>query len=110
LLLELDGGPVHRLLPVFEQHRPFLSRRPRCQKDDLQGLYSQAGGACRVSPAGTCEPQIARAWVVRKQTVDGIVTSLELYNDAGESVALFFSKRKPGEAESEQWRALLSQV
>jgi putative hemin transport protein len=53
------------------------------------------------------EPQIARAWVVRKPTVDGIVTSLELYNDAGESVALFFSKRKPGEPESEQWRALL---
>lgn len=54
------------------------------------------------------EPEIERAWVVRKPTVDGIVSSLELFNRDGENVALFFSKRRPGETESEAWRELLA--
>lgn len=53
---------------------------------------------------------VAQAWVVRKPTVDGPVTSLELYDAAGELVAQFFGKRKNGQAEREDWRALLEQV
>ena len=53
------------------------------------------------------QDKIARAWIVKKPTADGIVTSLELFNDKGENVALFFGKRKPGIAESEEWRRLV---
>jgi putative hemin transport protein len=53
---------------------------------------------------------IAEAWVVRKPTTDGLVTSLELYDRAGETIALCFGTRKPGMAESEEWRALLARA
>lgn len=54
------------------------------------------------------EPAIAGAWVVKKPTVDGNVTSLELYDQAGNNVALFFGKRKPGEPEDPAWRQMVS--
>ena len=54
--------------------------------------------------------KIARAYVVKKPTVDGIVTSLELFNEQGENVALFFGKRKPGIPEKEEWRELISDL
>lgn len=47
------------------------------------------------------------AWVVRKPTADGQVTSLEIYNEAGENIALFFGARKPGVPEDEGWRLLV---
>ncbi|MBL9028828.1 MAG: hemin-degrading factor [Myxococcales bacterium] len=50
---------------------------------------------------------IKRAFVVRKPTADGDVTSLELYDADGETVALLFSKRKPGQIEVEPWREML---
>jgi putative hemin transport protein len=55
-------------------------------------------------------PLVARAWVVRKPTTDGIVTSLEIYDEIGENIALFFGKRKPGEPEDEAWRALCKEM
>lgn len=56
------------------------------------------------------QDKIKRAWIVKKPTEDGIVTSLELFNEAGESVALFFGKRKPGIPESENWRELINNI
>lgn len=50
--------------------------------------------------------RIANAWVVRKPTVDGIVTALELYDADGEQIALLVGKRKPGEQENAAWRLL----
>ncbi|MEM7293534.1 MAG: ChuX/HutX family heme-like substrate-binding protein, partial [Pseudomonadota bacterium] len=38
---------------------------------------------------------IDSAWVVRKPTVDGDVTSLELYDTNGEAIAYLFGARKP---------------
>ena len=52
------------------------------------------------------EDLIHEAWLVRKPTRDGVVTSLELFAADGEQIALLFGKRKPGQAESEAWRAL----
>lgn len=46
------------------------------------------------------------AWLVRKPTVDGTVTSIELYDEAGESVLYAFGKRKPGQPEQPAWREL----
>lgn len=50
------------------------------------------------------------AWVVRKPTRDGDVTSLELFDAAGENIALFFGKRKPGIPEQPEWRALMAEL
>lgn len=56
------------------------------------------------------EDLIAKAWLVRKPTADGIVTSLEFFDADGEAIALFFGERKPGNPELEQWRTLISDV
>jgi putative hemin transport protein len=56
------------------------------------------------------QTEIANAYVVKKPTVDGIVTSLELFNRTGENVALFFGKRKPGIPEKKEWRKLISEL
>jgi putative hemin transport protein len=53
------------------------------------------------------EDRIAMAWVVRKPTADGDVTSLELFDADGETLAMFFGERKPGRAELASWRALV---
>ncbi len=56
------------------------------------------------------EEAIASAWVVRKPTSDGIVTSFELYDAAGENVLLMFGKRKPGSVEDPRWRDLVTSL
>lgn len=56
------------------------------------------------------QDKIAKAFVVKKPTDDGIVTSLEIFNENGENVALFFGKRKPGIPESEDWRNLVEDL
>jgi putative hemin transport protein len=56
------------------------------------------------------QPLVVSAWEVRKPTTDGIVTSVELYDAQGENLVLFFGKRKPGQAENEDWRALVKQL
>jgi len=60
------------------------------------------GFECSVDTAG-----LASLWLVRKPTRDGIVTSIEAFDDTGELVLQLFGVRKPGIAESEAWRALL---
>jgi putative hemin transport protein len=53
------------------------------------------------------EDHIASAWVVRKPTSDGLVTSLELFDAQGETIAMLFGERKPGRAELCTWRELV---
>lgn len=53
---------------------------------------------------------IAHAWLVRKPTVDGIITSLELYDNEGSLIVQFFGKREEGKAENPAWRALAESV
>lgn len=53
---------------------------------------------------------IASAWVVGKPTVDGLVTSLELFDAQGEVIAMFFGERKPGRPELATWRSLIGAV
>ncbi|RYE57030.1 MAG: hemin-degrading factor [Rhizobiaceae bacterium] len=50
---------------------------------------------------------IAEAWAVRKPTKDGHVTSVECYDKDGEMVIQFFGKRKEGNVEMAEWRALV---
>ncbi|HNG93406.1 MAG TPA: ChuX/HutX family heme-like substrate-binding protein, partial [Acidobacteriota bacterium] len=56
------------------------------------------------------ETGIASAWIVRKPTLDGDVTSLELFDQEGNNIALFFGERKPGKPELQSWRDLLADV
>ncbi len=53
---------------------------------------------------------VAQAWIVRKPTVDGLVCSLELFDQHGDVIAMFFGERKPGQPELCEWRALLDQL
>jgi len=56
------------------------------------------------------EDHIATAWLVRKPTVDGWVTSIEIFNEAGQQIAWMFGKRKPGQPELPEWVALADQA
>lgn len=56
------------------------------------------------------EDHIANAWIVRKPTVDGLVSSLELFDAQGRTIAMLFGERKPGQAERCDWRALLDSL
>lgn len=56
------------------------------------------------------EDRIASAWVVKKPTVDGLVTSLEAFDKHGETIAMFFGERKPGKPEQCRWRALIEDL
>ncbi len=56
------------------------------------------------------EAGVASAWRIVKPTEDGVVTSIELLDAAGEVVALLFGARKPGQPEREDWRALVARV
>lgn len=84
-VIQIHSGPVH----AIKQYGPWLN-----VLDPGFNLHVH-------------EPEIAQAWVVCKPTSDGPVSSLELYDAEGESVLYAFSKRKPGQVESEEWRALL---
>lgn len=53
---------------------------------------------------------IAQCWAVEKPGVDGVVTSVEVFDGAGEMIAQFFGKRKPGNPELEGWRVLVSKL
>lgn len=53
---------------------------------------------------------IVDAWVVKKCTEDGLVTSIELFDDAGQHILYCFGKRKPGIPELESWRAAIDRL
>lgn len=53
---------------------------------------------------------IVSAWLVRKPTADGVVTSVELFDASGDVVAMFFGVRKPGQSELPAWRDLVESL
>ncbi len=53
---------------------------------------------------------IADVWFVRKPTADGIVTSIECFDEEGKNIAMFFGERKPGIPELEAWRRLAEEL
>lgn len=48
-------------------------------------------------------------WIVKKPTDDGIVTSLEGFDQEGNIIVQFFGKRKPRIPEREDWRQVVSE-
>ena len=82
--IQIHTGPVHRIVPMG----PWIN-----VMDPGFNLHAR-------------EDHIHEAWIVRKPTADGIVTSLELFDAAGATIALLFGERKPGRPEDPAWRAL----
>ena len=56
------------------------------------------------------EDHIDTVWQVEKPTADGIVTSVEVFDAAGELMAMFFGVRKPGQPELAAWRDLVARL
>lgn len=56
------------------------------------------------------EDHVASAWVVKKPTVDGLVTSVELFDAKGDTIVMFFGERKPGTHELCEWRHIVDRV
>ncbi|MCP2936632.1 hemin-degrading factor, partial [Salmonella enterica subsp. enterica serovar Typhimurium] len=78
-MIQIHTGPVHRI----EVMGPWLNvLDPGFNLHLRQDLVDQT-------------------WIVRKPTADGVVTSVELLDAAGETIALFFGERKPGKPERE---------
>ena len=55
------------------------------------------------------EASIESLWIVKKPTDDGIVTSLEAFDQEGNVIVQFFGKRKPRIPEREDWRQVVSE-
>ena len=53
---------------------------------------------------------IDSAWIVKKPTVDGLVTSFEIFDAQGDAIAMLFGLRKPGQPELSVWRGLLDEI
>lgn len=83
-MIQIHTGPVSKLVPTG----PWFN-----VLDPMFNLHLR-------------EDAIASSWVVRKPTADGTVTSIELFNAAGDLSVSFFGKRKPGVPELPAWRAL----
>ena len=56
------------------------------------------------------EDAIATVWLVKKPTADGVVTSIEVFDDKGDIIVQFFGKRKPGIPENEGWRLMVNEL
>ncbi|MCS7081354.1 MAG: hemin-degrading factor, partial [Chloracidobacterium sp.] len=56
------------------------------------------------------QDKVRECWVVEKPTRDGVVTSLEVFDDKGRAVAMLFGARKPGQPELASWRVLLQDL
>ena len=56
------------------------------------------------------EDHVASAWVVKKPTTDGVITSLELFDADGQQIALIFGKRKPGIPEQPEWQKTIAEL
>lgn len=50
--------------------------------------------------------EIKSAWLVRRPSVDGTITSIEFYNANEKAVLTLFGERKPGQPELEEWQTI----
>ncbi|NMO14825.1 hemin-degrading factor [Pyxidicoccus fallax] len=86
--IQIHTGPVHTVRPMG----PWLNVLDRGFNLHVRGDH------------------IHSAWVVHKPTRDGVVTSLEVFDAAGENIALVFGQRKPGKPELPEWTALMREL
>lgn len=111
-------APVHALRGAASEALPIMVfvPNPGC-------IQIHSGPVQRVEPRGpwfnVLDPRfnlhlrtdgLAHAWLVRKPTADGIVTSIEAFDAGNRLVLMLFGMRKPGTPESEAWRTLAARV
>ena len=85
-VIQIHTGPVHKLKEV----RPWYN-----VLDPGFNLHLR-------------QDRVASAWVIRKPTRNGVVTSLEIFDADNQQIAWMFGKRKPGKPEREDWRTLVN--
>lgn len=86
--LQIYSGPIKKVLPMKGWYNIM---------DPKFNLHLKLDG-------------IDEAWVVKKYTSDGIVTSLELFDAVGNQILYLFGERKPGIPELETWRKQIAQL
>jgi putative hemin transport protein len=84
-MIQIHTGPVKRIVPRGEWLNVL---------DEEFNLHLR-------------QTAVTDAWAVRKPTQNGVVTSVEVFDAAGDLIVQFFGKRKPGEAELEAWRGIV---
>ena len=87
-MLQIHSGPIHKVWYA----KPWLN-----VLDDSFNLHLRMD-------------HIDTAWVVKKPTVDGLVTSFEIFDAQGDAIAMLFGLRKPGQQELSAWRDLLDEI
>lgn len=87
-MLQIHSGPIHKVW----YEKPWLN-----VLDDSFNLHLRMD-------------HIDTAWVVKKPTVDGLVTSFEIFDTQGDAIAILFGLRKPGQQELFAWRGLLDEI
>lgn len=107
-----------RLKPLLEQ-AANTSVPLSCQVGSRGNIQIHSGEITTVKSVGNwlnvLDPEfnlhldmerIASAWLVRKPSKVGTLTSLELYTDNGTRAAQFFGALQPGKPEPDRWRQL----
>ncbi len=87
-VVQIHTGPVRRLKRVGDWFNVL---------DPGFNLHLRDGG-------------IAEAWLVRKPTRHGIISSLEVFDDRGGQIAWMFGYRDRDQPERDAWRALLADL
>lgn len=87
-VIQIHSGPLHRIVPMG----PWLN-----VLDPDFNLHLR-------------QDLIDSAWIVKKPSVDGEISSLELFTAEGELIAMLFGVRKQGQREQEGWRQLLASM
>lgn len=114
LACKVDNRALARLLDAAHQSgneiMVFVGNRGCVQifTGAVEKVVPMKGWLNIFNPAFTLhllEETIAETWVTRKPTVDGHVTSLELFAADGTQIAQLYGQRTEGEPEQTQWRA-----
>ena len=84
-MIQIHSGPVHKILVAG----PWINIL-----DPRFSLHLR-------------EDHVASAWVVKQPTIDGLVTSVELFDAKGDTIVMFFGERKPGKQELCAWRQIV---
>ena len=53
---------------------------------------------------------LAQVWVVRRPTRDGFISSIEGFDETGETVLIMFGRRQEGEPEQTKWTEITQQI
>lgn len=77
---------------------------------ETEGPWLIAHGAGHGLHLRLREDLVDQAWLVRTPTSDGLVTSLELFDLLGDTIATFHGQRQPGRPEPCAWRRITDRL